>query len=83
MLTQESNLNIDPDDGTLFVLVFKWLLELFSVFENPSINCFIRHHGQAGQAVHVVIKLEPTLREREAVDQTRTTRQLAIAWLSA
>ena len=77
MITQESNLNIDPDDGTLFVLVFKWRLELLCVFEDPSIDFDIRHHGQAGHAVLLVVKLETIFSEREAVDQTRTTPQLA------
>ena len=58
-------LNIDPDDGPL------------CVFEDPSIDFDIRHHVQAGHAVLLVMTLERFFRDREAIDQARTTRQLA------
>ena len=76
-MTQRCKLYIDPDDGTWFVLVFKWILELLCVFEDPSIDFDIRHHGQAGHAVLLVMTLERFCRDREAVDQARTTPQLA------
>ena len=53
----DSRLNIDPDDGTLFVLVLKWLLELLCVFEGPSIRCDIWHHAQAGHTKLLVMTL--------------------------
>ena len=77
MLTQESNLNIDPDDGTLFVLVRKWLLELLCISEDPGIKRVIWHYAQAGHTMLLVMTLERFPRDREAVDPTRTTRQLA------
>ena len=72
-----NKLNNYPNDSTQFVLVFKWLLELFSVFENPSIDFDIRHHGLARQAVLFVMTLKRFCRDKETVDQARTTPQLA------
>ena len=72
MIIQGSKLNIDPDDGTLFVLVFKWLLELLSVFEDPSIRCDIRYHGQAEHAVLQLMSLERFCTDREAVEKAHT-----------
>ena len=59
------------------VLIYKWLLELLCIFEDPSIRCDIRHLGQAGHAVLLVMTLERFSSDREAVDQARTTPQLA------
>ena len=65
MITPESKLDIDPNEGTLFVLVFKWLHELLCVFENPSIDFDIRHHGQARHAVLFAMTLKTFCRNKE------------------
>ena len=72
-----NKLHIDPDNGTSFVVEFKWLLELLCVFEDPSINFDIRQHGQARNAVLLVMTMERFCRDTEAIDQARTTPQLA------
>ena len=48
MITPESKLDIDPNEGTLFVLVFKWLHKLLCVFESPSIDFDIRSMVKLG-----------------------------------
>ena len=74
---QSQGLHSDPGNSTGFLVEFEWLLELLCVFEDPSIDFDIRHHGQARHAVLIVMKMERFCRDTEAIDQATTTPQLA------
>ena len=49
-----------------------YFLELFYVFEHPSINGVIFHHVQARHTMLLVMALERFFRDRDAVDQAAT-----------